>query len=79
MLGPPPFVFSAPHCAAAAIQELGPKAFGEAVAESWHRFLGKVEDTVEVEIRNGIAAARDTFAAMVKDQVDPSVGIVIEP
>ncbi|MDZ4306775.1 DUF2855 family protein [Allopontixanthobacter sp.] len=79
MPGPQPILFFAPHYAVAAIKELGPKAFGKAVAESWHRFLGEVEGTVEVEIRPGLAAARDTFVAMVKGQVDPAVGIVIEP
>lgn len=79
MPGPQPILFFAPHYAVAAIKELGPKAFGEAVAKSWHTFLGEVEGTVEVETRSGIAAARDTFIAMVKGEVDPAKGIVIEP
>lgn len=77
--GPQPILFFAPHYAVAAIKELGPKAFGSAVAESWHRFLSEVDGTVQVDIRSGLAAARDTFVAMVKGEVDPSVGIVIEP
>jgi hypothetical protein len=79
MPGPAPILFFAPHYAVAAIKELGPKVFGQAIAESWHKFMAEVDSTVEVDIRLGIAAARDTFVEMVKGQVDPSVGIVIEP
>lgn len=79
MPGPKPILFFAPHYALAAIKEMGTKAFGQAVAESWHIFLSEVDSTVELDIRPGIAAARDTFVAMVGGDVDPSIGIVIEP
>ncbi len=79
MPGPPAILFFAPHYAVAAIKELGAKAFGLAIAESWHTFMREVDSTVEVDIRPGIAAARDTFVDMVRGQVDPSIGIVIEP
>lgn len=79
MPGPQPILFFAPHYAVAAIKDLGAKAFGLAIAESWHKFMGEVVSTVEVDIRPGIAAARDSFVEMVRGQVDPSIGIVIEP
>ncbi len=79
MPGPQPILFFAPHYAVAAIKEQGPKAFGQAIAESWHKFLSEVDSTIEVDVRPGIAAARDTFVAMVGGHVDPSVGIVIRP
>lgn len=79
MAGPEPILFFAPHYAVAAIKDMGAKAFGQDVAVSWHKFLGEVDSAVEVDIRPGIAAARDTFVAMVGGDVDPSIGIVIEP
>ena len=79
MPGPQPILFFAPHYAVGAVKELGAKAFGQAIAESWHKFLTEVDSTVEFDIRPGIAAARDTFVEMVGGKVDPSIGIVIEP
>ena len=79
MPGPQPILFFAPHYAVAAIKEQGPKAFGQAIAESWHKFMSEVASTIEVDVRPGIAAARDTFVEMVGGHVDPAVGIVIRP
>ncbi len=79
MPGPQPILFFAPHYAVAAIKELGAKVFGQTIAESWHKFMNEVDSTIEVDVRPGIAAARDTFVEMVKGHVDPAVGIVIEP
>ncbi|WP_114520143.1 DUF2855 family protein [Altererythrobacter sp. ZODW24] len=77
--GPEPILFFAPHYAVAAVKELGPKAFGEAIAISWKQFLSEVADTVEVEVRDGIDAARSTYLEMVGGKVDPAKGIVIHP
>jgi len=79
MPGPQPILFFAPHYAVAAIKDLGAKAFGQAIAESWHKFMREVDAAVEVDIRPGIAAARDSFVDLVQGHVDPSIGIVIEP
>ena len=79
MPGPQPILFFAPTFAVAAIKELGPKAFGEAIAKSWRILLGEVANTVAIEKRPGIAAARDTYLEMVSGKVDPAQGIVIEP
>lgn len=77
--GPQPILFFAPHYAVAAVKDMGAKAFGQAIASSWRRFLTEVEDTVEVQMRKGLDAARETFVTMVKGKVDPAAGIVIEP
>lgn len=77
--GPAPTLFFAPDHAVAAVKELGPERFGQAVAESWHAFLADLSHTVRIERHQGLAAARDQFAAMVRGEVDPAVGIVIEP
>lgn len=79
MPGPKPILFFAPTYAVAAIKEQGAKAFGMAVAQSWHRFLAEVDGTITIERRPGIAAARDTYLDMVGGKVDPAIGIVIEP
>ncbi|HEX4848851.1 MAG TPA: DUF2855 family protein [Novosphingobium sp.] len=79
MPGPTPTLFFAPDHAVAAIKELGPKAFGEAVAESWVRFLGEAGGAVAVSERGGLTAAAAAFAAIHSGQADPAVGIVIRP
>lgn len=77
--GPTPTLFFAPHHAVAAIQELGPKAFGEAVAASWVRFIGEAGGAVAIDQRSGLEAAADAFVATAEGRADPSVGIVIRP
>lgn len=77
--GPAPILFFAPDHAVAAIGELGPKAFGEAVAQSWQRFIGEAEGAITVDTRSGLAAAEAAFADTVKGIADPAVGIVIRP
>jgi hypothetical protein len=77
--GPAPVLFFAPDHAVAAIKELGPKAFGEAVATSWKRFIGEAGDTVAVDQRAGLEAALAAFVATAVGKADPSVGIVIRP
>jgi hypothetical protein len=77
--GPEPVLFFAPTHAVAAIQELGPKAFGEAVAQSWGKFLHETGDAVTVDERRGLQAAQAAFAATLAGQADPAVGIVIRP
>jgi hypothetical protein len=77
--GPQPVLFFAPTHAVAAIEELGPKGFGAAVAASWGRFLSDASGTVKIDARNGLEAAREAFAATLAGKVDPAVGIVIKP
>lgn len=77
--GPAPVLFFAPHHAVAAIEALGPKGFGAAVAESWAQFLRDAGDTVQIDQRSGLEAARTAFHATLTGQADPSVGIVIRP
>jgi len=77
--GPAPVLFFAPHHAVAAIKELGPKAFGEAVAASWNRFIGEAVGAVEIDERSGLEAAAEAFVATAEGRADPSVGIVIRP
>ena len=79
MAGPKPILFFAPDHAVAAIKELGPKAFGEAVAKSWKSFLGSVEGTLSIQERPGITAAADAYLATLNGTADPAVGIVIKP
>lgn len=77
--GPAPVLFFAPHHAVAAITELGPKGFGEAVATSWVRFIGEAGGAVAVDERSGLEAAAAAFAATAAGSADPAVGIVIRP
>jgi Protein of unknown function (DUF2855) len=76
---PQPVMFFAPHHAVAAIEELGAKGFGQAVAESWVRFLADAGETVQIEHRPGLEAARTAFSDTLTGQADPAVGIVIRP
>ena len=77
--GPQPVLFFAPDHAVAAIKELGPKAFGEAVAASWGRFVGEAGSSVRIDERSGLEAARSAFADTLAGSADPAVGIVIKP
>lgn len=77
MAGPTPIMFFAPDHAVAALKELGAAGFGQEIAKSWTQFLTDVGDTVEVDIRSGVDAAREAFATMLSGKVDPAQGIVI--
>lgn len=77
--GPTPTLFFAPDHAVAAVKELGPEGFGREVATSWHAFLADLGDAVQIERHQGLEAARDLFTAMVRGEIDPARGIVIEP
>lgn len=77
--GPAPVLFFAPDHAVAALKELGPKAFGEAVAESWLRFLGEAGGALTIDTRSGLTAAQQSFADTLAGSADPAVGIVIRP
>ncbi|HQV03055.1 MULTISPECIES: DUF2855 family protein [unclassified Novosphingobium] len=77
--GPAPVLFFAPHHAVAAIQELGPKGFGEAVAASWSRFIDEAGGAVTMAEHHGLEAARSVFAEILVGKADPAVGNVIRP
>ena len=77
--GPAPVMFFAPDYAVAAVQELGARAFGEAVAASWQRFMADTAGAVTIDERAGLEAARDAFAQTLAGNADPAVGIVIRP
>lgn len=79
MRGPAPIVFFAPDHAVATIKELGPKGFSEAVAARWHRFLDIVDGTVAIEERTGLAAAADTYLAILQGRANPGIATVIRP
>lgn len=77
--GPKPALFFAPDHAVAFFKAHGPEEGGRLVAAAWHEFLKAADGTVAIARLPGLAAARDTFAAMVAGQIDPAKGIVIEP
>ena len=77
--GPTPTLFFAPDHAVAAIKEMGPKAFGEAVAASWLTFMGETGGAVRIDERQGLAAAQGAFAEILAGRADPALGIVIRP
>lgn len=77
--GPAPVLFFAPHHAVAAIQELGPKGFGEAVAASWSRFIDEAGWAVTMAEHDGLEGAREVFAEILGGKADPSVGHIIRP
>jgi hypothetical protein len=63
----------------ALFKSVGPEEAGQQIAQSWRAFLADVGDSVTIERRSGLAAARDAFVQMVGGKVDPARGIVIEP
>lgn len=77
--GPKPVLFFAPDYAVAAVKEMGPKAFGEAVAKSWKCFLGAVDGTIKPDIRSGLEAAALAFKQTLQGKADPAIGIIIKP
>ena len=77
--GPTPVLFFAPDHAVAAIKELGPKAFGEAVGESWLRFIAEAGGALTIDVREGLEAARQAYLVTLAGRADPAVGIVIRP
>jgi hypothetical protein len=79
MGGPQPILFFAPDHAVAAIKEIGPKAFGEAVARQWREFLRSIEGALEIKEHQGLLAAAESFVATLKGNIDPKAGIIIRP
>lgn len=79
MAGPKPVLFFAPDHAVAAIQELGPKGFGEAVARSWKSFLNAAEGIVDIEEQHGLATAATAFVDTLQGRMDPKKGVIIRP
>lgn len=79
MPGPAPILFFAPDHARTAIEQLGPKAFGEAVAKSWAGFVDDAGRFVAVVHQDGLNAAADAFRITLSGQADPAKGIVIRP
>jgi Protein of unknown function (DUF2855) len=77
--GPAPTLFFAPDHATNVIKELGPRAFGEAVAASWNAFVATTDGFVRVDTRDGIAAAGEAFQATLAGTADPAIGIVVRP
>ncbi len=79
LTGPQPILFFAPDHAVAALKEMGPKAFGEAVARQWKLFLDSAADALTIETREGIKSAADAYVSILKNEADPSVGIIVHP
>ncbi|QIQ85894.1 DUF2855 family protein [Erythrobacter sp.] len=79
MKGPKPELFFAPDHMIAFARDHGREEAARLFAAGWHRFLGEVEDTVAIDRREGLSAAREVWLAMVAGKVDPARGIVIEP
>ncbi|MDN3645197.1 DUF2855 family protein [Pontixanthobacter aestiaquae] len=79
MSGPEPILFFAPDHAVALFKDLGHEEAAKQLAASWHKFIADVGDTVQVDIREGIDAAREAFVTMMSGKVDPAQGIVIKP
>ena len=72
-------LFFAPDHAVASIKELGPKAFGAAVAASWQGFLGETRGAVSIDQRSGLAAAQAAFSDVLAGRADPAIGVIIAP
>jgi hypothetical protein len=75
--GPVPILFFAPDHAVAAVKEVGPKAFGEAVAVQWKSFLDNAAASLNIGERKGVIAAAEAFVSILKNQADPAIGIII--
>jgi hypothetical protein len=77
--GPTPTLFFAPDHAVALIKEVGPAAFGKALAEAWSGFVAGMDGTVQVEVRAGLAQAAQAYRDTLAGQVNPALGIIIHP
>ena len=77
--GPKPTLFFAPDHGVALNKSVGPEKAGEMMASGWMSFLKDCGESVAIDRRAGLEAARAAFVEMVGGGVDPSVGIVIEP
>ncbi len=77
--GPKPILFFAPDHAVAAVKQMGPKAFGAEVTDSWKEFLGTAIGALKIDQRDGLAAAGQAFLSILKNEADPSKGIIIRP
>jgi Protein of unknown function (DUF2855) len=75
--GVKPILFFAPDHATALLKDIGPKAFGAAVAARWHSFIALTDDMVTIEQQQGLDAAGRIFAHMAAGNIDPAVGTVI--
>lgn len=78
MPGPAPQLFFAPDHAVAIVKEMGAEAFGQEVAESWHRFLTDLGQSVAVTRIDGLDAAQEAWSAMARGAIDPSTGVVVQ-
>lgn len=77
LAGPKPQLFFAPDHARALLKEMGPKAFGAAIAANWNSFLSRAGDLVDIDQREGLEAAATAYRELLSGQSDPASGIVI--
>ena len=77
--GPTPTLFFAPDHALAIFKELGPAEAGKKIASSWHAFLDDIGGAVEMKVHQGLDAAAEIFANMVRGDVDPAQGVIVRP
>ena len=78
LAGPQPVLFFAPDHAVKLFSELGGEGAAVILAENWRRFLDDVDDTIRIERRSGIDAACSAYRDMVRGDIDPSTGTIIE-
>ncbi|MEP3051544.1 MAG: DUF2855 family protein [Erythrobacter sp.] len=77
--GPKPILLFAPDHFVAYFKLHGFEEGGKLIAKTWHSFLDTADGTVQIDVKQGLEAARDTYLAMIGGTVDPAKGIVIEP
>jgi Protein of unknown function (DUF2855) len=79
MPGPQPILFFAPDHATATIGDMGPAAFGAAVAGSWTAFVDTAATLVRTDEREGLQAAANAFTDIAAGTASPDVGVIIRP
>lgn len=77
--GPQPVLFFAPTEAVETIKAMGPERFTQSVAGAWGSFVDAAKGFIQVEHRDGLAAANEVFQATLAGKQNPDRGIVIRP
>ena len=78
-VGPKPQFFFAPAVLAERLKDWGQSGFDARLAAGWAGFTGAAAGWLRVVERHGMAAAMDSYAALVAGRVDPAEGIIVRP
>jgi hypothetical protein len=77
--GPEPQMFFAPDHARDAMKRLGPKGYQETLYAAWSGFYGQAQAWFEREDVDGLAAAAQTFKALIAGTLSGSKAYIVRP